>query len=368
MSDSLTKRKSNYEWLRILAMGMVITLHYMFKGGIIENPTADFSARSIVMWLITSFCICAVNTYVLISGYFLVESEFKPARLAGLLIQVLEYSLIIYAVLLIAGVGDVTPPTDLHSLLVYIFPVGCEEYWFVTAYFLMYLTAPILAKGIRALDKRKLIALICLLLFFTCVEKSILPMLLPGDAYGYNYLWFMTLFCIAAYIRLYGISHLEGNKAMSWLVYAGSALLVFAIGLGFSYAGHATGIDGLLHYSDIVFHYNYVFVLTASIGLFYIFRNASFNEEGIPARAARIMGRLTFGVYLLHEHPCVRYAWPKWLGVTSDRTLVMTILNWLWCVLLIYAAGLLIEYVRSAVHERIAAAWNSRNGKKKDPS
>lgn len=360
-----TKRKSNFEWLRVLAMGMVITLHYMFKGGIIENPTADFSAKSIVLWLITSFCICAVNAYVLISGYFLVEAEFKLSRLIALIVQVLEYSVILYVLLLILGVDGVEAPTDLHSVLGYIFPIGTGEYWFVTAYFAMYLVSPLLAYGIKNMDKRMLQILIAVLLFFTCFEKSILPMLLPGDAYGYDFIWFMTLFVIAGYIRLHGIEFLEGHTGRSWLVYAGSALLIWIIGLGFSYAGHSTGIDALLHYSDIVFHYNYIFVLTASVGLFYIFRNAAFNEDGIPARASRILGHLTLGVYLLHEHPGIRYNWPKWLGVRADRGLGATLLSWLMCLVVVYAVGLLAEYLRTVIHSYIASAWNSNHGQKK---
>lgn len=359
------KRKSNFEWLRVLAMGMVITLHYMFKGGIIENPTSDFSARSIVLWLLTAFCICAVNAYVLISGYFLVEAEFKIGRLIALVIQVLEYSVIVYVVLVLFGVDGVEPAANLHELLGYIFPIGTGEYWFVTAYFIMYLVSPLLAYGIKNLDQRTLQILIAVLLFFTCVEKSILPMLLPGDAYGYDFIWFMTLFVIAGYIRLYGIRFLEGHTGRAWIVYAASALLIWIIGLGFSYAGYSLDMQALLHYSDIVFHYNYVFVLTASVGLFYIFRNASFNEEGIPARAARILGHLTLGVYLLHEHPCVRYNWPVWLGVSADRNLGATLVSWLMCLIIVYAVGLLVEYLRTAIHSYIASAWNSSHGQKK---
>ncbi|MCR4595737.1 MAG: acyltransferase [Lachnospiraceae bacterium] len=363
MSD--IRRKSNFEWLRVLAMGMVITLHFMFKGGIIVNPTEDFGLRSVVLWLVTSFCICAVNAYVLISGYFLVEAEFKISRLAGLIIQVMEYSLIVYVLLVVIGVDGVTPAANLHELLGYIFPIGTGEYWFVTAYFYMYLVSPMLAQGIKKLDRKTLRILIAVLLFFTCIEKSILPMLLPGDAYGYDFIWFMMLFVIAAYIRLYGIEFLEGHTGRAWMLYAGSALLIWIIGLGFSYAGYTTGIKALLHYSDIVFHYNYIFVLTSSVGLFYIFRNASFNEDGIPARAARILGHLTLGVYLLHEHPCVRYNWPKWLGVRTDGNLGATLVSWLMCLVIIYAVGLLVEYLRTVIHSYIASAWNSNHGQKK---
>jgi len=350
---SSVKRKSNFEWLRVLAMGMIITLHYLFKGGIIVNPTNDFSGKSVVLWLLASFCICAVNTYILISGYFLVETGFKLNRLIGLVIQVLEYSMIILVVMMILGMVRLSD-LSLYSLVGYLFPIGTEEYWFVTAYFAMYLMAPVMAKGVKALTQKELQILIVVLLSLTSIEKSILPMLLPGDAYGYDFIWFMTLFIVAAYIRLYGIRFLEGHRGRSVLVYVAASVFIWAAGLLFSYAGYSTGIDTLSHYADIVFHYNYLPVLVSSIGLFYIFKNSVFNEEGIPAGVSRQLGRLTFGVYLLHEHPEVRYMWPKWLGVSTDRGLAATVLHWLMCLVVVYAAGLLVEYVRSLIHDKIS--------------
>lgn len=346
------QRQSNYEWLRILAMGMIISLHYFFKGGIISMPVENFSGVSVTGWLITSFCMCAVNTYILISGYFLVEAEFKPGRLLALLVQVLEYSLIVLLVLILTG--TVNPSEmNLYSWLGYLFPVGTEEYWFVSSYFLMYLIAPVLAGGVKSLNRKTLRSVLWMLLAFECVEKSILPMLLPGDKYGYDLIWFMVLFVTAAYIRLYGIDLFTKHRWLPACLFTGSSLLIFGMGLLFSYAGLTVGSGVLLHYADITSHYNFIPVYTASVGLFYIFRNASFNEEGIPARAARVIGHLTFGVYLLHEHPEVRSRWPGWLNVRSDRTVAGMILHWIVCLPAIYAAGLLAEYVRDYVHRMI---------------
>ena len=90
------RRQANFELLRIVAMFMIISLHYLVKGWVAtpfpfavkENPVAVFA------WLVEAFCIVAVNCYVLISGYFLVESAWKPERVRSLLAQVLFYSLL----------------------------------------------------------------------------------------------------------------------------------------------------------------------------------------------------------------------------------------------------------------------------------
>ncbi len=350
-----SKRQSNFEWLRILAMGMIITLHYFFKGGITAMPLQKFTSDSVVAWLIVSACLCAVNVYVLISGYFLVDAEFKAGRLTGLLIQVLEYGLIVLAVMFAAGLAAPSE-LSLYDVFGYVFPIGTEEYWFVTAYFMTYLLAPVLSKGARVLDQKTLGLVLGGLILFECIEKSVLPFLLPGDKYGYDVIWFMTLFLTAAYVRLYGIPFLEDHVLASVALYAGSAALTFAIGLGCSYAGEALGSGVLTHYADVTSHYNFALVFAASVGLFYVFKNLRFNEDGLPARAARMLGHLTLGVYLLHEHPAVRDRWPNWLEVRADRTTGRMLIHWLGCLVVIYAAGLLAEYLRNYVHGLVAKA------------
>ncbi len=100
------KRLANFELLRIVAMLMIISLHYLVKGWAAtpfpfvakDDPVGTFA------WLIEAFCIVAVNCYVLISGYFCVESVWKPGRVVSLLCQVLFYSLLTPVILLLCGV------------------------------------------------------------------------------------------------------------------------------------------------------------------------------------------------------------------------------------------------------------------------
>ena len=69
------KRQLNYELLRILAMLMIVCLHYLSKGGLLGDPSrADMTATGYTAWLVEALCLVAVNVYVLISGYFGVDS------------------------------------------------------------------------------------------------------------------------------------------------------------------------------------------------------------------------------------------------------------------------------------------------------
>ncbi len=71
-------------------MMMVIVLHYIVKGKITQKLSVDDSVTNHIWWLIQSFCNVAVNVYVLISGYFLVDSQFKISKLVKLVCQVMS--------------------------------------------------------------------------------------------------------------------------------------------------------------------------------------------------------------------------------------------------------------------------------------
>ena len=68
--ESLTSRNSAIELLRIFAMCGVVMLHYNNEsagGGFLYAQNIN----RIVLMLLESVCICAVNLYVLLSGYYL---------------------------------------------------------------------------------------------------------------------------------------------------------------------------------------------------------------------------------------------------------------------------------------------------------
>ena len=79
-----SKRQANFELLRIVAMLMIIVLHYLNKGELLTAYTTDRTVINYAAHLIEAFCIVAVNCYVLLSGYFLVESAWRPGRVVSL--------------------------------------------------------------------------------------------------------------------------------------------------------------------------------------------------------------------------------------------------------------------------------------------
>lgn len=352
-----SKRQANFELLRIVAMLMIISLHYLVKGGVAapfpfivkEDPIGVFA------WLIEAFCIVAVNCYVLISGYFLVESAWKPRRVVSLLSQVLFYSLLIPVFLLLTGVVPMSK-LSAYDWIGFIFPLGTEHYWFATAYIVMYLFAPFLAAGMEKMKKRELQILLTFLLAFFSLEKTVLPVLFVTDHYGYDFGWFLCLFVVAGYIRLYGISWLE-KKSNAVGAYVLSALLIWLLAL-FSNTLGTNGNSAFTYYADMLYSYNHLLCLAGSVSLFYVFKNLRI-KEGRFAEMVRKLAPYTFGVYLLHEHILVRYEWMKWLGVEKVAKSFLFLPHMIGCVLLVYVVGTVVDMARTWLFGRVAAKLSS---------
>lgn len=341
----MKKRIASIELLRILAMMMVVMLHYLSKGGLLTSLTEEFGAGSYIAWLLEAFSIVAVNVYMLISGYFLVESGFRLTRLVRLVCQVLFYSLLIPPVLLVLGVLRPEQVT-VYSLLQYVLPGQMVHYWFITAYLIMYLLSPVLAAGAKALSQKQLRNMIILLLLFFSVSKSVLPVQLEADNLGYDGLWFVCVFLVAAYIRLYGIAFLQKGRRAA-LCYLGSCVSIYGLTLGVRLVYLRTGRLG--HFIHAPYDYNHILNLFAAVSLFYVFSQWKLSGEKPLGKAILRVAPYTLGVYLLHEHVELRALWPGWLGADpqcSPWTLAPRAIG---AVLLVFAIGVAVDMARGAL-------------------
>lgn len=358
-----SKRMANYELLRILSMFMVITLHYLSHTGSLLAPGETVQGRQVLGTLIESFCIVAVNVYVLISGYFLVEAGFEVKRILVLIGQVLFYALLIPLVML--GMGGLTKEAGVYSLIPYVFPLQAEHYWFAASYVLLYLFTPFLNVAVKHMSKRQMqIALAGLLLMF-CGVKSVVPFEFVTDHFGYDFGWFLCVYLVAAYIRLYGFSLLSTAKR-AWICYVGCGMLTFVVVTVVYWIYERTG--AFAYYMSVPFHYNYILCLSGAVALF-----VAFGHLRIPAGegADRIcrLSALTFGVYLFHEHLDIRNVWVGWieefLGPAAEAGIGGFVLHLAISVALVYAAGSFVDAVRLNMFRFIrrylsrtrAAAW-----------
>ena len=92
------ERLNNFELLRILSMLMVVFLHVLsFTGLLSKHSNGGFNYY--IVWGLESLSFVAVNCFVLISGYFLIDSSFKWKKIFKLWLKVFFYSIVLFFLL-----------------------------------------------------------------------------------------------------------------------------------------------------------------------------------------------------------------------------------------------------------------------------
>lgn len=339
------KRMANYELLRIVAMVMVVILHFLSRSDNLIALDLPLDSVRILGTLLESFCLVAVNTYILISGYFGTKSTFKVSRAVGFLCQIWFYTLLILSACTAMGVTTVASLKGVYGLIEYLFPIETEHYWFATSYFMLYLLTPVLGMAVKNMSKKQMEITLGALFILFSVIKSISPVVFAFDKYGYDLPWFICVYLLAAYLGRYGFSFVE-KKA--WLVYVGSCLVGFFINLAMWSLSQKW--DSFQYYFTVLFHYNFIFCLSGAVGLFYGFSRIHI-KEGLLAEVIRKVGSLSFGIYLFHEHIDLRYLWYDFIKALINPQGKGGIFYFFWelicCVLLLFTAGIVIDWLRS---------------------
>lgn len=300
-------RQSNLELLRIVSMIMIIVLHLLGHGGVLSSAKL-FSPNYYIVWILEGISFIAVNCYVLISGYFLINSEFKVKKLIFLLLEVLFYSVGIYFVLLASGVISFSFGSALKAFL----PTLSNQYWFITVYVVLYILSPFLNIAIKSMTRKQhLMAVITSLFLFSLIPNVIFFASDFNFGMGMGIVWFVVLYFIAAYIRRYYQPSYNVKKPL--LLYLSVALLVpiskfFIAFLSRTFVTKFVGAEELIGGSGLFYSYNSILVATASILFFILFLNIKI--EGKIANIINALASLTLGVYLIHDNTNLRdYLW-----------------------------------------------------------
>lgn len=341
MSDN-KKRMENIEVARCISMLMIIILHFNWKGGFMDGAAWPANPLRLTVELIESLSIVAVNVYMLITGYFLAGSKFKPRKLLVFWLRVFFFSAIIGLFVALTGIVH-GADLSTYTILMLIAPVLMGHYWYVTAYVFLFLITPLIVAATDKLTKKQLGTVICLMLFVHSLIKTIAPFKLEADLHGNDFMWYIVMALIAAYIKLYGLKLID-SKAKCLALYFGFSALIFIERIGLAIINsHAPHFNYIL---TVMYDYNHFFVLMAALGLFGFFLNCKFEKCG---KLFAVIAPYTLGVYLFHENIIIRFEWPKWFGAATATTPLLYLGKLVIAVICIFALGAIIDFVRDMI-------------------
>lgn len=330
------ERYSNFELLRIISMLLILSYHFSLYGGWTFSNTMSVN-RAFILFLSLGGKL-GVNIFVLISGYFLVNSRFKLQRLLKVVAAVFFYSVAYLLIFKIVVPGDVNTENIIKSFL----PVTFSQYWFATAYVGMYAVSPFLNSIIRGLSFRRYVQLLAVIL----VLLSFVPPTAAGPIVGGNISWFVFLYFIAGFIRKYPMPVFE-KKGAAFLGFGGAYLFMFLIALAFTWLGFDfsdfTKLTGPLE------SMNSLPELICSIFLFLGFKNIRLGSR----HWINVIAGTTFGIYLLHENNFVRgYLWEKIFKTPPYTDSSLLIPFWAITMAIIFLSGSLIDLLREILFEK----------------
>lgn len=192
------KRDVNFELLKIICALMVLVYHVINT----LVPVEEFSMGK--QFLIWSFFWgggrIAVNTFVIISSWYLCDKEFKSSRIVSAWISTFLYSLIV-------GLYFAFATRDYHFLIIHLEPISTNVIWFMRAYILLLLMTPFLNLILKIPKLSKFIILMGVLfsIYKTLYPASIFNI---GDGYTFLLIYIMTGY-IKRNIEKYRISKIN---------------------------------------------------------------------------------------------------------------------------------------------------------------
>jgi len=204
-------RDSNIELLRIIMMIIIIAHHYVVNSGITEliNINIIHSSCGIKDYFALIFGWggkTAINVFLLITGYFSCRQNFNLKKIIFFCLEIMFYRVVIYCIFLFSGYEKFNL-LDFWKMLLTI-PYGFGK-GFTSSYIALYFCIPFVNKLIMSIEKKEFEKLlIVLLVIFTVISTFFLNS-------SFEYLgWYVTVYLIGAYIRMYPISWF-GNKKIT---------------------------------------------------------------------------------------------------------------------------------------------------------
>lgn len=162
----MKERNSNIEALRVLAMVFIVISHYSVHGSI-KSMDLEFGFNKFLIDS-TNYGLIGVAIFVMITGYYLIESEFKVKRVVNIVLQTLFYTMGLFVIFCILDNDNFS----VINLFKNMFPVIGQRYWFVTNYVILCFLSPFINKMLNIINRKQFILLLIVITFYFIIAPS----------------------------------------------------------------------------------------------------------------------------------------------------------------------------------------------------
>ena len=316
----IKKRDSGIETLRVIAMLMVILIHAFGYGNFYSESLASGGATAELMVMFRLGLRPAVNIFILITGYFMINSDFNLkksySRVLNTYSRAWFYSFVLTVIFIILGQEywlnvSMTTPMPLHKVILRgIFPVTSQMWYYIGNYIILCLFSPFINITLKSINKKQYQILLIILSFLMSVWMTLLnvyPFNLWFSSFSYGSIFngmsifsFIYIYIIGGYIGL----HFEKREHPKYLYLylAFACLIVNYLLLSF--------LDPKSGYKAVATNYSNPFVILQGVFMLLFFKDLHYHSKIINTLAST-----TLGVYAIHEFTFIRkLLWEDWFN------------------------------------------------------
>ena len=333
-------RNSSIELLRIISMVMIMFHHFAYHGNFEWNYN-EITIPHLWYNFILMGGKVGVNIFVLISGFFLIENTerlFQPKKLLKFWGQVVFYSITTYFLSIVLQINNF----DIKQIIKICFPITYPGWWFASTYFMLYLIHPFLNTLLHDLNKNVYQYLILLLVLCWSIIPTLTTQLFESN----SLLWFITLYVIAGYAKIYGFNERLKSKHYFFLFLI---VLVCSYLISVSFLVLGTKRNELAVHAIDFFGMERFPILLMALFLFMTFAKLKIKYN----KWINVIASATFGVYLIHDSSYIRYyIWWNIFKINQYQESLFLIPYSILVVFIIYVLCTGIEMVRKVLLER----------------
>ena len=280
------ERASNIELLRIVSILLVVFSHFCVHSSF-NFSTEELSMNQILVQ-IGEIGEIGVSVFVIITGFYSVNKKNGTKKIVSILMEVWFYNILILILTLLSK-----EKIDFGLMLKHILPIY-NTHWFIYTYMFLYALIPFINRFLMNIDRICYQKLIILLLASWGIVYTF-----TGADLNYSYLlWFVFLYMLGAYVKIYGNE--KPNRThngfcllicMSLMI--GSTIVIDMFGLKYEfYPEHGN------HFYSL----HSPFVLGSAFSLFQIFRGFKIKQN----RWINAIAGTTLAIYLISDNVFVR--------------------------------------------------------------
>lgn len=333
------KQQRNYgiDLLRLISMFMVVVLHVLGQGGILNN-TQPLSVKSEIFYFLDITCYCSVNVFAIISGFVGLKAKHRYSNLINLSLQ-----LIFYAVLL-TGIETIVlvylgKDISINNVVLNLFP-SVHSIWYFSAYFCLFFFMPILNSIIENTPRNalKVGAVFVFIIFCRFGQVSTKVVNLSN---GYSVLWLAILYLLGAYMTKYELLKLSPVKCLigflSCVVLTSISRIVF---------GNISRIvfDEVGRGTNLLISYTSPTILLSAIFLVGLFMKIKIRDKA--KKVIAFLSPMAFGVYLIHCNPIIFERLAKVFSWVALEPIYLGPFIAMGIALIIFASCLFIDWIR----------------------